>query len=307
LLNRQEQRSKFDPAPGQTAVGVAKMINTPTGAEYYRGSAKNRISSSKGVRNKNLDRNYINVLSSSSPPPTSPSPAIAPSPSPVSTPIQPPTQPPSFQLPSTSGDLPLPVDNYLNALNMDRIGNYGKGHCILLSVHHCLKYVPGLEHVSFGGLVSRLLSYVNSWKDYYQAFCSHTPDICKAIIDYLQNRRHTTEVVDLVPNILAEALHIGINILAPTSTGSHLVKVLPVSPEVQIPEIVLLRSDSRGDEGTHYTSAVPRTLILPAVSQSPTQEADHRRAVEEVLAAAETHVAHSPAPPCIPASISQVL
>lgn len=197
-------------------------------------------------------------------------------------------------LPKISGDLPLSADDYLNGLKMYRFDNYGRGHCIILSVLDCLKSVPTLQHLTFSQLVRIVLKHVLDNKEHYQQYCFDTANICAGIKDYFITRRSTTEICDMMPNILANALNVVINILSPTSNcGSNLIKVLPdtmSSPKIEaaVPEILLVRSDTRADERTHYMAALPIASFLPALSHERLQqlELEHIAAVENILTAA---------------------
>ena len=114
--------------------------------------------------------------------------------------------------------------------------------------------MPNWKYLSFAQLVQIVLKHVRSDKEHYQNYCVNTANICAGIENYFKTRNSTTEICDMLPHILANALNVGINILSPTwnGGGSNLIKVLPrtiLSPdEGTIPQILVVRSDQRADK-----------------------------------------------------------
>ena len=173
---------------------------------------------------------------------------------------------------TVSSTIPVPVQAYLAENNLVYMPTRGDGLCILRAIHTNLRYSTDWG-LSLGDMASALLREVETNKDNYSLGCTNTKDIVEGFKEYINKKVYTSEVTDIVIDALSQALSIRVTVISEDPTGhTNLISVSPHPlSEKTIPEVFLLRSDTRGDLGTHYGSVIPQGLIkekLEIISKS---------------------------------------
>ena len=170
-----------------------------------------------------------------------------------------------------SSSHPVSLPTYLVENNLVRVPTRGDGLCIIRAAQFCLQHSTN-KKLSKEDLSSILLKEVQTSKEKYSIHCHNTPDVVEAMKEYLYKKDYMSEIADIVIDILANALSIRVKVITEEPIGHT--NVITIAPHL-LPnsgtELILLRSDSRGDQGTHYDSVIPEASLsgkLELVSQS---------------------------------------
>ena len=170
-----------------------------------------------------------------------------------------------------SSSHPVSVPIYLVENNLVRVPTRGDGLCIIRAAQFCLQHTTN-KKLSKEDLSSILLKEVQTSKEKYSIHCLNTPDVVEAMKEYLYKKNYMSEIADIVIDVLANALSIRVKVITEEPTGhTHVITIAPHLLSNRGTELILLRSDSRGDQGTHYDSVIPEASLsgkLQLVSMS---------------------------------------
>ena len=158
--------------------------------------------------------------------------------------------------------------------------NYGAGRCLLISVLNGLNTL-GAPLITFETLIVKLLKYIFQHKTELEPFC---PNLEVKMNAYLLHRIFDNDFVDMVPQILANIFNVNIRIITPGQLH-HDDTILVINPENAISNdyLTLLRSNSRGDKTTHYTTCIKHGSYTTEMANIANNYANHSYILNKLL------------------------